>query len=124
MGSTLGSSVFATGAPTLASITGSGLGSSTLGFSSTGLGDSTLTSSAFGSGLADFFGFKDRGRIVVGHHADLVLLDPEKVLDQANLKNSKALSTGIEMVWVNGILVYQNQSSTGLQPGRLIKRND
>ena len=73
---------------------------------------------------ADFFGFKDRGRIVVGHHADLVLLDPEKVLDQANLKNSKALSTGIEMVWVNGILVYQNQSSTGLQPGRLIKRND
>jgi N-acyl-D-aspartate/D-glutamate deacylase len=72
---------------------------------------------------ADFFGFKDRGRIAVGHYADLVLLDPATVMDQANLKNSKALSTGIEMVWVNGTLVYQSRQSTGKQPGILIKRN-
>jgi len=71
---------------------------------------------------ADFFGFKDRGRIAVGHFADLVLLDPNTVIDQANIKNSKALSTGIEMVWVNGTLVYQAQKSTGKQPGVLIKR--
>jgi N-acyl-D-amino-acid deacylase len=71
---------------------------------------------------ADFFGFKDRGRIAVGHYADLVLLDPYTVLDQANIKNSHALSTGIEMVWVNGTLVYQAQKSTGKQPGVLIKR--
>lgn len=71
---------------------------------------------------ADFFGFKDRGRIAVGNFADLVLLDPSTVLDQANIKNSKALSTGIEMVWVNGTLVYQAQQSTGKQPGVLIKR--
>ena len=71
---------------------------------------------------ADFFGFKDRGRIAVGHYADLVLLDPNTVKDQANIKNSHALSTGIEMVWVNGTLVYQAQKSTGKQPGVLIKR--
>jgi N-acyl-D-amino-acid deacylase len=71
---------------------------------------------------ADFFGFKDRGRIAVGHFADLVLLDPNTVIDQANIKNSKALSTGIDMVWVNGTLVYQAQQSTGKQPGVLIKR--
>lgn len=71
---------------------------------------------------ADFFGFKNRGRIAVGHFADLVLLDPSTVMDQANLKNSKALSTGIDMVWVNGTLVYQSQQSTGKQPGVLIKR--
>lgn len=71
---------------------------------------------------ADFFGFKDRGRIAVGHYADLVLLDPYTVKDQANIKNSHALSTGIEMVWVNGTLVYQAQKSTGKQPGVLIKR--
>jgi len=71
---------------------------------------------------ADFFGFKNRGRIEVGHFADLVLLDPTTVMDQANIKNSKALSTGIEMVWVNGTLVYQAQQSTGKQPGVLIKR--
>ena len=71
---------------------------------------------------ADFFGFKNRGRIAVGNFADLVLLDPATVKDQANIKNSKALSTGIEMVWVNGTLVYQAQKSTGKQPGVLIKR--
>ena len=71
---------------------------------------------------ADFFGFKNRGRIAVGNFADLVLLDPAKVMDQANLKNSKALSTGIDMVWVNGTLVYQTQQATGKQPGVLIKR--
>ena len=71
---------------------------------------------------ADFFGFKDRGRIAVGNFADLVLLDPTTVIDQANIKNSHALSTGIDMVWVNGTLVYQAQQSTGKQPGVLIKR--
>lgn len=71
---------------------------------------------------ADFFGFKNRGRIMVGHFADLVLLDPETVIDKADLKNSKALSTGIEMVWVNGQVVYKAQTSTGNQPGVLIKR--
>jgi N-acyl-D-aspartate/D-glutamate deacylase len=71
---------------------------------------------------ADFFGFKDRGRIAVGHFADLVLLDPATVIDEADIKNSNALSTGIEMVWVNGTLVYQSQKSTGKQPGVLIKR--
>ena len=71
---------------------------------------------------ADFFGFKDRGRIAVGHYADLVLLDPNTVIDQANIKNSNALSTGIDMVWVNGTIVYQAQKSTGKQPGVLIKR--
>jgi N-acyl-D-aspartate/D-glutamate deacylase len=71
---------------------------------------------------ADFFGFKNRGLIAVGNFADLVLLDPATVIDQANIKNSKALSTGIDMVWVNGTLVYQAQKSTGKQPGVLIKR--
>jgi N-acyl-D-aspartate/D-glutamate deacylase len=71
---------------------------------------------------ADFFGFKDRGRIAVGHFADLVLFDPNTVIDQANIKNSNALSTGIDMVWVNGTLVYQAQKSTWKQPGVLIKR--
>jgi N-acyl-D-aspartate/D-glutamate deacylase len=71
---------------------------------------------------AAFFGFKNRGTVAVGNYADLVLLDPVTVVDQANLKNSKALSTGIEMVWVNGELVYQSMKSTGKQPGVLIKR--
>jgi N-acyl-D-aspartate/D-glutamate deacylase len=48
---------------------------------------------------ADFFGFKDRGRIAVGHFADLVLLDPTTVLDQANIKNSKADTAVVKLTF-------------------------
>ena len=60
--------------------------------------------------------------IILKYYADLVLLDPNTIIDQANIKNSNALSTGIDMVWVNGTIVYQAQKSTGKQPGVLIKR--
>lgn len=71
---------------------------------------------------ARYLGIQDRGMIAVGKKADLVLLNPETVLDHAEIGNSNALSTGIEMVWVNGQLIYANQKPTGLQPGKLIKR--
>lgn len=71
---------------------------------------------------AEYLGIKDRGTIAVGKKADLVLLNPATVIDHAAILNSKALSTGIEMVWVNGQLVYQQQKATGKRPGVLIKR--
>jgi len=71
---------------------------------------------------AEYLGIKNRGLIVVGQKADLVLLDPKTVIDHAAIGNSTALSTGIAMVWVNGQLVYENQKATGKKPGVLIKR--
>lgn len=71
---------------------------------------------------ANYEGIKDRGIIAVGKKADLVLLNPNTVMDHAVIGNSNALSTGIEMVWVNGQLIYKNQKATGLKPGVLIKR--
>jgi N-acyl-D-aspartate/D-glutamate deacylase len=71
---------------------------------------------------ASYLGIKDRGIIEVGKKADLVLFNPETVIDHAVIGNSNALSTGIEMVWVNGQLIYKNQKATGLKPGVLIKR--
>jgi N-acyl-D-aspartate/D-glutamate deacylase len=71
---------------------------------------------------AEHLGIKDRGLIAVGNYADLVLLDPAKVKDNATIQNSKALSTGIEMVWVNGQLIFQDQKATGKLPGVLIKK--
>jgi N-acyl-D-aspartate/D-glutamate deacylase len=71
---------------------------------------------------AQYLGIKDRGVIAVGKKADLVLLNPETVIDHAVIGNSNSLSTGIEMVWVNGQLIYKDQSPTGLKPGKLIKR--
>jgi len=71
---------------------------------------------------AEYLGIKDRGIIEAGKKADLVLFNPNTVIDHAAILNSHALSTGIEMVWVNGQLVYQNQKATGKRPGVLIKR--
>lgn len=71
---------------------------------------------------AEHLGITDRGTIVPGNYADLVLFNPETVIDNANIGNAKALSTGIERVWINGTIVYQNQQPTGKYPGVLIKR--
>ncbi len=71
---------------------------------------------------AKHLGIKDRGVIAVGNYADLVLFNPSTVIDNANIQNSRALSTGIEMVWINGQLTYKNQKATGNYPGVLIKR--
>ena len=71
---------------------------------------------------AEYLGIKDRGIIAVGKKADLVLFNPATIIDHAAILNSHALSTGIEMVWVNGQLVYAQQKATGKRPGVLIKR--
>jgi N-acyl-D-aspartate/D-glutamate deacylase len=52
----------------------------------------------------------------------MVLFDPETVVDHADVKNPKALSSGIKMVWVNGELVWQDQKPTGKLSGQMIKR--
>jgi len=71
---------------------------------------------------ADQTGLPERGVIVPGNYADLVLFDPETVMDNASVKNGKALSDGIDKVWVNGQTVYENKKSTGELPGVLIRR--
>lgn len=69
---------------------------------------------------AEHLGIKNRGLIAPGYFADLVLFDPATVADNSTMTNSKALSSGIEMVWVNGKVVYQQQKATNQFPGMFI----
>jgi len=69
---------------------------------------------------AKHLGITDRGTIAPGAHADLVLFDPATIIDKATLQNPTALSEGIEKVWVNGKLVYQDRRSTGVRPGEVV----
>lgn len=71
---------------------------------------------------AEHMGFEDRGRIAPGFKADLVLFDPETVIDRATPSDPHAVSDGIEKVWVNGVLVYADGSTTGEYPGRVLRR--
>jgi len=67
-------------------------------------------------------GLEGRGRIAVGAHADLVLFDPATVLDRATPEQPHSTSIGIEMVWVNGRLVYQDGRASGRKPGMVLRR--
>ncbi|MDE3249386.1 MAG: amidohydrolase family protein, partial [Bacteroidota bacterium] len=69
---------------------------------------------------AEHLGFTNRGLIARNYFADLVLFDPATVGDWSTMTDSKELSAGIEMVWVNGQLVYQQQQATPARPGRFI----
>jgi N-acyl-D-aspartate/D-glutamate deacylase len=71
---------------------------------------------------AEHVGLKDRGVIAAGYFADFVLFDPATVKDNATFKDSKALSDGIEKVWVNGVCVYEEKKSTNKFPGTFIGR--
>ena len=77
------------------------------------------------SGLAaEHMGISNRGVIRVGAYADLVLFDPEQISDRATFENPKITSAGIEKVWVNGVLVYTENKTTGEYPGQVIYRDE
>jgi N-acyl-D-amino-acid deacylase len=67
-------------------------------------------------------GWKDRGVIREGAVADLVLFDPDTVIDRATFADPMALSTGIAKVFVNGTLVWDAGKPTGARPGYVIGR--
>ena len=71
---------------------------------------------------ADHVGLEDRGRLVPGAFADLVLFDPATVADRATTDEPHAVATGIERVWVNGMTVFENGKVTGARPGRVLRR--
>ena len=71
---------------------------------------------------AERFGFKGRGRIREGFCADLVLFDPDTVRDTATFSDPTRAAVGIEAVWVNGVLSYQNGNAMENRAGRFLKR--
>ncbi|MCP3937489.1 MAG: D-aminoacylase [Actinomycetia bacterium] len=76
---------------------------------------------AMTSAAAKRFGFHDRGVIEAGAYADLVLFDPETIIDTGTYMDPKTVPTGIEGVWVNGTLVVENGAITGERPGLALR---
>ena len=69
-------------------------------------------------------GIVDRGTLEPGSFADLVLFDPDAVRDRATLDEPHAVADGIERVWVNGRVVYEEGRPSGRRPGRVLRRGD
>ncbi|MBD5654249.1 MAG: D-aminoacylase [Candidatus Eremiobacteraeota bacterium] len=70
---------------------------------------------------ADQFGIVDRGRVRVGDYADLVLFDPDSIVDTATYDFPFAYPRGIDAVWVNGRAVVRDGETTGARPGRVLR---
>ena len=71
---------------------------------------------------AEFLGLRDRGRVKVGCYADLVLMDWEALRDRATYTDPVRHSEGVQSVFVNGRLAYDNGSATGEAAGVLLNR--
>jgi N-acyl-D-amino-acid deacylase len=67
-------------------------------------------------------GLKERGVIVPGMVADMVVFDPVTVLDMATFKSPKLVSEGITHVLVNGKFVLKNNMATRNRPGIFLHR--
>lgn len=71
---------------------------------------------------ADRLGLTDRGRLVEGSHADIVLFNPRTVIDRATFETPHAYPTGIPYVFVNGVAVVDEGEFIDARPGRLLRR--
>ncbi|WP_434106164.1 N-acyl-D-amino-acid deacylase family protein [Paraburkholderia caffeinilytica] len=72
---------------------------------------------------AQEFGFLDRGLLMPGNFADIVVFDPETVLDRATFEHPQRPAAGIDQVFVNGVVVWQDGASTGARPGSVLRPN-
>lgn len=68
-------------------------------------------------------GLRDRGVLRDGAFADIVVFNPETVRALATFEDPKQLPVGIETVFVNGTLVWDNGTHTGALPGRALRRS-
>ena len=69
---------------------------------------------------AEVFGLESRGTIDVGNYADLVIFNPDTIIDKASYKSPKLHSEGIESVFVNGKVVWENDGATNNRPGMFL----
>jgi N-acyl-D-amino-acid deacylase len=68
------------------------------------------------------FKLSDRGLIRPGFKADLVLFDPQTIIDRATFQNPESVAEGVKRVFVNGTEVWADGRVTGDRPGRALRR--
>lgn len=63
---------------------------------------------------------KERGLLLPGYHADIVVFNPDTIIDKATFANPHQFPDGIEYVFVNGVLTLANGKGTGDLGGVLL----
>jgi N-acyl-D-amino-acid deacylase len=69
------------------------------------------------------FGLTGRGVLQSGNFADLVVFDPDRIIDKATWSEPHQFPVGVEYVLVNGGIVIERGSHTGKLPGTILRKN-
>ena len=69
---------------------------------------------------ASFLKMKDRGLLLRGYKADIIIFDPETVRDNGTYSDSQQYSTGIEYVIVNGKISIENGEYNDALNGKVL----
>jgi N-acyl-D-amino-acid deacylase len=64
---------------------------------------------------------RQRGALIEGYFADVVVFDPATVQDHATYENPHQYATGMRHVLVNGTAVLSDGEHTGALPGRVVR---
>jgi len=73
---------------------------------------------------AQKIGLPNRGLLKEGMWADIVILDPQNVIDKASYMNPHQYPEGIEYVLVNGEIVVGDSKHTGRLSGKILKKHE
>lgn len=72
---------------------------------------------------AQKLGLSDRGTILKGNKADLVIFDPATIIDRATFLEPHQYPSGIDYVFVNGEIVVEKNRQSSTRPGTVIRRS-
>jgi N-acyl-D-amino-acid deacylase len=70
---------------------------------------------------AENLGVRERGRLLPGYHADVVVFDAATITDHATFDRPHQYATGMRHVFVNGGQVLRDGEHTGALPGRAVR---
>lgn len=73
---------------------------------------------------AQRFGIKDRGLLLEGYAADIVIFDENTIQDEATFEKPHAYSSGIQYVIVNGGIIIEEGKHTGKTNGKAIRKKE
>jgi N-acyl-D-amino-acid deacylase len=62
-----------------------------------------------------------RGLLTPGYYADVVIFNPDTIIDNATFEDPHQLASGMVHVFVNGGQVLEDGEHTGAKPGRFVK---
>lgn len=72
---------------------------------------------------AEMLGLNNRGMIIEDFIADIVIFDPKNIKDEASFDDPQQHSSGLPFLIVNGKIVIENCTFTGVKAGKPLRMN-